>query len=213
MAVKTQNIKQAYNVWAEQYDTNINKTRDLEAQALQDVLGGRVFDNCLELGCGTGKNTFWLLTVAKNITAVDLSEGMLIKAKAKIKNAQVTFLQSDLTQGWLFADRSFDLVVFSLVLEHIENLADIFGKLAKTVVSGGCVYIGELHPFKQYNGTKARFETENGEQILDCFVHNISDFTTAARLHDFEIADLREYFDQDDKTIVPRIMALLLRKK
>ena len=30
--------KQAYNVWASQYDTNENKTRDLEQHALRENL-------------------------------------------------------------------------------------------------------------------------------------------------------------------------------
>ena len=34
------NTKQAYDNWSEQYDTNINKTRDMEALALQQTLAG-----------------------------------------------------------------------------------------------------------------------------------------------------------------------------
>ena len=50
-------VEQAYNNWAEQYDSNENKTRDLEAKALREVLADMIFENCLEIGCGTGKNT------------------------------------------------------------------------------------------------------------------------------------------------------------
>jgi hypothetical protein len=57
--------KQAYNLWASQYDTDNNKTRDLEAQALRISLAGIPFNNCLEIGCGTGKNTVWLMEKAK----------------------------------------------------------------------------------------------------------------------------------------------------
>ena len=73
-------IQQAYNAWSTQYDTNLNKTRDLEAQSLQTTLANINFDTCLEIGCGTGKNTAWLINKAKYITAVDLSEEMLAKA-------------------------------------------------------------------------------------------------------------------------------------
>ena len=73
-------VQKAYDNWSHQYDTNINKTRDLEALALQETLAHIVFDNCLEIGCGTGKNTTWLLTKAKKITAVDLSAKMIAKA-------------------------------------------------------------------------------------------------------------------------------------
>jgi len=71
------NTRQAYNTWASQYDTNENKTRDVEAKALREILANIPFENCLEIGCGTGKNTEWLIQKAEHITAVDLSDEML----------------------------------------------------------------------------------------------------------------------------------------
>ena len=55
------NTREAYNKWSEQYDTNINRTRDLEAVALRKTLSVIPFKRCLEIGCGTGKNTEWLV--------------------------------------------------------------------------------------------------------------------------------------------------------
>ena len=78
--------EQAYNSWASQYDTNENKTRDLEAKALRNVLSTISFATVLEIGCGTGKNTEWLLQKEAQVTAVDLSEEMLSKAKQKIRS-------------------------------------------------------------------------------------------------------------------------------
>lgn len=206
-------VKSAYNIWAEQYDTNNNKTRDLEAVSLREVLSGLEFKHCLEIGCGTGKNTAWLVTKTKQLTAVDLSDEMLAKAKAKITSANVSFRQADITEEWKFAGGLYDLVTFSLVLEHISDLDTIFKKAAAVTAQGGYVYIGELHPFKQYTGTKARFDTAEGQQVVTCFNHNISEFTQAAKANGFEIADVREYFDDNDSNNIPRILTLLLRKK
>jgi predicted TPR repeat methyltransferase len=206
--------REAYNIWAEQYDTNKNKTRDLESVSLRETLKDINFNNCLEIGCGTGKNTEWLITKAKNILAVDLSEEMLAKAKSKIHSEKVEFVQADITKDWHFANKEkFGLVTFSLVLEHIENLNEIFLKLNHVTAKNGYVYIGELHPFKQYNGTKARFETENGLQLVTCFNHHISDFTDAATKNGFQIIELAEYFDENDRTAIPRILVLLLKKE
>jgi len=207
------NTRKAYDNWSEQYDTNINKTRDLEAIALRNTLAGIVFNQCLEIGCGTGKNTEWLMTKATNITAVDLSDQMLAKAKEKIKPGKVNFIQADITGEWNFAKPGYDLVSFSLVLEHIEDLENIFKEISKVIVKGGHVYIGELHPFKQYTGSKARFETDEGVQVLTCFDHQLSDFTGGAARSGFEIVELNEYFDEDDKTTIPRIISFLFRKK
>src|SRR5574337_2096769 len=163
--------KQAYNSWASQYDTNINKTRDLEANALREILSKISFSQVLEIGCGTGKNTEWLLQKAKHITAVDLSEEMLSRAREKIQSQKVEFIQADINREWNFSETSFDLIGFSLVLEHIENLDHIFKESYKRLSDKGFIYIGELHPFKQYTGSKARFETEHGLQIVQCYNH------------------------------------------
>ena len=204
--------KKAYDIWSSQYDTNDNKTRDLEAKALRTTLEKLSFNNCLEIGCGTGKNTEWLITKAKQITAVDLSEEMLVRAKEKIKSNTVNFLQADITKEWNFIKEKFDLVSFSLVLEHIENLDHIFKEASKVIVPRGYVYVGELHPYKQYLGTKARFETENGIEVLNCFNHNISDFIQAAEKYGSKITELKEFFDSDDRTTVPRILTLVFQK-
>lgn len=207
------NTRQAYNNWASQYDANFNKTRDLEAQALRKVLAPVSFDSCLEIGCGTGKNTVWLVQKAKLVTAVDLSEEMLNKAKEKISNDSVQFIQADITKGWEFIHQLYNIVIFSLVLEHIEDLDAVFKKTAQFLESGGYVYIGELHPFKQYSGSKARFETAEGIQVVECFTHHISDFITAASKNGLFLVGLNEYFDDENRNEIPRILTLLLQKK
>ena len=206
------NVQDAYNQWAEQYDTNRNRTRDLEAVALREMLNGLPFSSCLEIGCGTGKNTAWLMTQAAQITAVDLSEEMLAKAKSKIQSDRVNFIQADILEPWYFAPEVVDLITFSLVLEHIEHLGPVLEKASACLKPGGYIYIGELHPFKQYGGTKARFETENGTQIVPCFNHHLSDFFGAATAVGLRVVEIREYFDDHDRTGLPRILAMLLRK-
>jgi len=207
------NVEDAYNVWAHQYDTNENKTRDLEAVSLRATLQNVNFENCLEIGCGTGKNTEWLITKANDIVSVDLSGEMLAKAKSKIQSNKVSFIQADVNNDWNFANtEKFDLVIFSLVLEHVKDLEMIFEKLSIVTKNNAYVYIGELHPFKQYTGTKARFEAGNGLQVVPCFNHNISDFTIAAKRNGFQLVELTEYFDEDNRNNLPRILTLLLQK-
>jgi ubiquinone/menaquinone biosynthesis C-methylase UbiE len=205
-------VKEAYNRWSSQYDSNQNKTRDLEGMALRESLSSYNFNNCLEVGCGTGKNTVWLKDKAETILAVDLSDQMLEIAKQKIDSGNVKFLQADITKGWNFTDELFDLITFSLVLEHIEDLDHIFNEASKLLAQGGIIYIGELHPFKQYTGTKARFDDDNGRQVVECYNHNISDFTFAARRNSLSILEVKEFFDNDDKSSIPRILTLVFRK-
>ena len=168
------NVKHAYKIWSEQYDTNENKTRDLEAISLRKNLKGQHFTHCLEIGCGTGKNTAFLQEISDYVLAVDFSIEMLEKAKQKINSHHVKFIQADISKEWNFTGNTkYDLVTFGLVLEHIESLDMIFQKLNEVVNSNGIIYIGELHPFKQYSGSKARLETADGLQEVTCFTHHI----------------------------------------
>jgi ubiquinone/menaquinone biosynthesis C-methylase UbiE len=206
-------IKSAYDLWSSQYDTNKNRTRDLEALALQEMTQPLSFDRCLEIGCGTGKNTHWFASRAKHVTAVDFSEHMLAKAKAKIQAPHVHFHQADITHPWHFVTSTYDLVTFSLVLEHIEHLDPIFEKASQAVAPGGYIYVGELHPFKQYAGSKARFDTPHGRTELTCFTHHVSEFINAAKRHGLLIEELKEFFDGGDRNTPPRILALLFKKQ
>ncbi len=206
------NIEQAYNIWAEQYDTNINKTRDLEAVACRETLANIAFDNCLEIGCGTGKNTFYLSENCKAVTAIDFSDEMLHLAKNKIKQNNVYFIKANILEDWTFTNTKYDLISFSLVLKHIKDIESIIKKAELLLNKNGFIYIGEFHPYKQYLGSKARFENENGMNVLECYTHHISDFTNAAIKNNLRIIKINEFFDSDNNTI-PRIFTLLIQKK
>ena len=206
------NNSEAYTRWANNYDTVINSTRDLEGKAFREILSTIKFDDVLEIGCGTGKNTEWLLAKSKSIIAADFSEGMLAKAKTKIDNKIVQFIKTDVREQWLFNENSFDLISFSLVLEHIENIDFIFKEAKRVLKPGGFLYIGELHPFKQYAGSKARFDVEDGVFELECFIHNISDYLNTAKKHQFECVELMEWFDDNNaKDIIPRLLTIVFK--
>ncbi|HEV7622355.1 MAG TPA: class I SAM-dependent methyltransferase [Flavisolibacter sp.] len=204
-------VNEGYNNWANNYDSDENKTRDLEAKALRTNLSPYSFASCLEIGCGTGKNTSWLVNKADHVLAVDFSPGMLMKAREKIQAKNVVLQQADINLPWDFTDKKFDLVCFSLVLEHTENLDFIFFELQKVTAIGGRVYIGELHPYKQYSGSQARFETKEGFQKITSFKHHISDYIQSAKKYNFGIEDINEYFDEGSENKIPRILTLRLK--
>ncbi|KXX70989.1 class I SAM-dependent methyltransferase [Flammeovirga sp. SJP92] len=205
-------IEQAYNSWADIYDTNQNKTRDLDAHATVETLSKYDFKNVLELGAGTGKNTPFLLSKAEQVVSLDFSEEMLNKAKAKIKDERVSFRRTDLNEEWDVEDNFADLVTVSLCLEHIENLDQIFAKAHQKLKENGFFFISELHPFKQYLGTKARYETEEGVKELEVYIHHLSEFMNAAKNNGFTLKEVEEWFDGEAENEVPRILSLVFQK-
>jgi predicted TPR repeat methyltransferase len=208
----TLNVQAAYTQWAATYDTDRNLTRDLDQAVTRGILGERHFGSILELGCGTGKNTRLLARIADQVHAMDLSEGMLAQAGGKDLGANVRFLVADLTQPWPCADHSADLIVCNLVLEHIADLDFIFAEAARTLAQPGLFFISELHPFKQYLGSKAAFHHDQGRVELPAFVHHISDFLGAAGGAGFALADLKEWWHAEDQLTPPRLVSFMFAK-
>lgn len=206
-------IKQAYNSWAETYDTNENKTRDSDIKLTKEILINYEFENVLELGCGTGKNTEWLLNKAKRIIGLDFSQKMLDIAKEKITDSKVEFKTADLTKDWEIDIRFADLVTSSLTLEHIDDLNHIFNQANQKLKDNGIFFISELHPFKQYIGSKAKYETENGIEELEVYTHHISDYIDNAERNGFKLLEIKEWFDEKTTKEIPRLISFVFRKK
>ena len=207
--MSTQNL---YDQWSKTYDEVENKTRDLEKTACETVLGDVSFTNVLELGSGTGKNTLWLAEHAKGVVSVDLSDEMQVVARAKVKNANVEFRIGDVRTEWKFTGSSVDLITCSLILEHVEDLTFVFQQASKALSDGGHFFVCELHPFKQYTGSKARFEQDGEMQVVKCFTHHVSDYTNAAKLAGLQIESLNDWVDDKDRNGMPRLISFLFIK-
>ena len=206
-------IQNAYNHWSESYDTDENLTRDLDQKVMRDALADLHFNAILEIGCGTGKNTIFLSQIGTRVDALDFSEGMIEKAKEKVKAENVRFSLADLSQTWPCEDSSYDLVVCNLVLEHIEDLSFIFSEAFRVLEEEGSFLINELHPFRQYEGKKARFSTEEGVTEVPAFVHHISDFVNAASDNGFSLVKLNElWHEADHHGKPPRIVSFIFEK-
>lgn len=204
-------IEKAYNSWAGQYDNNENKTRDLDQKATIEILSKHSFKNVLELGCGTGKNTEWLLARTEQIIGVDFSDEMLDIAKSKITDKKVVFKKADLNQNWNIENNFADLVTSNLTLEHIKDLNHIFNQASAKLVSKGLFFICELHPAKQYMGSKAKYETENGIEELEVYTHHISDYLDAAETNNFSLLEIKEWFDNPAQKDIPRLISFVFR--
>lgn len=200
-----------YDKWSASYDDVQNKTRDLEKRACESLLSDVNFEYVVELGGGTGKNTSWLADRARKVISVELSPEMQAVAKLKVTEPNVEFYLADIRKNWDFIDDRVDLISCSLILEHIEDLEPIFKKAAALLKAGGRFYVCELHPFKQYLGSKARFDMDGETHVLDCYRHHISDYTNAASSCGFAIARLEEWFDDGDREQIPRLISFLFK--
>lgn len=95
----------------------------------------------LELGCGAGYFTKEIVQTRCKLTAIDISPELIEGAKQKVKDDNVTF-QLDNAYGLSFANETFDSVIGSSVLHHLDidkALAEIF----RVLKTGGTLYFTE----------------------------------------------------------------------
>jgi ubiquinone/menaquinone biosynthesis C-methylase UbiE len=209
-------IAAAYNDWAETYDTDLNRTRDLAAEALRqanlDLTGRKV----VEVGCGTGRNTAWLAEHAAEIVALDFSDEMLARARDRVNDPRVRFVQHDARAKWPLADSWADVVVAMLILEHIENLETFFAEAARVLRHRGQLFLFELHPMRQLTGGQAQLSnpTTGHRQLVTAFLHDVSEYVNTGLSAGFELERLGEWRDADAPlNSVPRVLSLLFRVK
>jgi ubiquinone/menaquinone biosynthesis C-methylase UbiE len=208
-------IASAYDQWSHIYETNENATRDLAAKVLRGQYPDFKDRDVLEIGCGTGLNTPHLAAVSRTILAVDFSLGMLEKARANISATNVQFEQLDLQETWAIADASFELIVCTLVLEHIADLDHVFREAERVLRSGGEFFFCELHSFRQLQGRQAQFSNQQtGEVVLvTAYLHNVSEYVNTSVRHGFEIVQLDEWHDEGNDDKPPRLLSICLRKR
>jgi ubiquinone/menaquinone biosynthesis C-methylase UbiE len=205
-------VSEAYDNWSVSYDSDRNLTRDLDEEIARASLGTLTVATVLEIGCGTGKITRTLRQIAANVIALDLSPGMISQAKTKVSAPNVHFVIADLITTLPVASAQFDLAICDLVLEHVEDLYGVFAEVNRTLVSGGQFYVSELHPFRQYRGTVANFQRGETRVEVTAFVHHISDFLAAAKVNNFRLLELQEWWHEEDFEKPPRLVTFMFEK-
>ncbi|HBW38347.1 class I SAM-dependent methyltransferase [Desulfosporosinus sp. BICA1-9] len=155
-------IAEDYDNW---YETDIGRVadqveRDLAVQFFQP--SGPML---LEIGCGTGQYTTKLAEQGYNITAVDISEKMMARAREKIVNLgyQVKWLNADITQIIDQLEQYHSILSMS-AFEFIPNPEEILARLFEHIEPKGCLVIGVIageSPWSEFYGRKANTKPES----------------------------------------------------
>jgi malonyl-CoA O-methyltransferase len=120
---------------------------------------------------------------------------MLVEARLKPGAPAVRFLTHDLHDPLPFSDRTFDVVVSGLVLEHLRDLAVFFGEARRVLRPGGRSVVSAMHPAMFLRGSQARFtDPASGEVVQPgSFPHQLADFVMAAVRAGFHIEAMGEH--------------------
>lgn len=171
-----------YDRWAEVYDSEDNPLVLLEQQHIPPLLGGVAGLAVADVGCGTGRHALALADAGARVTAIDFSEAMLDRARAKPGADAVTFVCHDLTHPLPLPSDSFDRVLCCLVVDHIADLNAFFGELHRLCRPGGFVLASTMHPAMLLRGVQARFIDPVSERRIypQSYPHQTSDYIMSA---------------------------------
>jgi SAM-dependent methyltransferase len=196
---RTVDARTGYGEWVDSYEDTVEDAMDI---ALLDALetpdwGGvrRVAD----LGCGTGRTAAWLRShgVAGALDGVDVTPEMLARAKAR--GAHDTLAEADVTDTGLAAG-AYDLVISSLVDEHLDDLTPFYAEARRLAADGALFVLVSFHPqFIIASGMPTHFTNAAGEEIaITTNVHLVSDQVAAALAASWQLAEMRERLIDDE---------------
>eukprot|EP00005_Dracoamoeba_jomungandri_P014196 CAMPEP_0174262724 /NCGR_PEP_ID=MMETSP0439-20130205/14868_1 /TAXON_ID=0 /ORGANISM="Stereomyxa ramosa, Strain Chinc5" /LENGTH=222 /DNA_ID=CAMNT_0015347613 /DNA_START=25 /DNA_END=690 /DNA_ORIENTATION=- len=104
----------------------------------------------MDFGCGTGAKAIMFAQTAKEVVAVDTSQGMLdqVKTKAEEKGiANITPILGDILEvaaSLSSENKTFDLIFSSFALHHIEDPVSVFSAVYPLLKSGGKIVVFDL---------------------------------------------------------------------
>lgn len=101
------------------------------------LLGQRAsFGDALDLGCGTGLAAPHLAPHCRTLTGVDLSSGMLERARAR--GVYTDLIKADVLDVLAGSDSPYDLVFAADLLIYLGDLAALFADVARRLAPNGC---------------------------------------------------------------------------
>ena len=99
----------------------------------------------LDYGCGSGLVTLGLQPCVGRITGADSSQGMLQVLTRKVRERGITNVVAkfvDLEQQAL--DGSYDLIVSSMTMHHVHDVAALVGSFVQMLKPGGWLALADL---------------------------------------------------------------------
>jgi len=121
-------------------------------EIIQGLLGNTCFQSVLDVACGNAEISLPFLTETNRLTLLDISAGMLEAASGNIPEhlrSSVTLLLTDFMKADL-PDRSYDLIICTGLLAHIDDPSAALEKISNLLLPGGSVVLQNTnagHPY------------------------------------------------------------------
>lgn len=177
METKYLPIRELYQEWSACYDTRPNPLTMAEGKVLRALVGDVRGKKILDLGCGTGRHSIDLAKAGAFVTGVDFSEEMLAVARDKAAGLEARFVEGNLESVPL--QETFDVVVCSLVLNHVENLLPCLLEMSRLLRPDGRIIVTDLR--SSFWSPKKKVIPLFHGLATDSFKHTLADYKAATR--------------------------------
>jgi SAM-dependent methyltransferase len=172
--VERPGVRAGYDRWSETYDATPNPVVALDRRVTSDALRSAPGESILDAGCGTGAHLAALASRGLRPVGLDFSRGMLRVARRAAPCARLA--QADLNCALPVRAGSFDVVLSSLVSEHLTDLRRFFAESFAALHSGGRLVFSAFHPELARAGIEANFDSEGTEIRLGAERHTVADY-------------------------------------
>jgi ubiquinone/menaquinone biosynthesis C-methylase UbiE len=170
------NSTEAYDLWSDDYDLQPgNLMLDLDEALFPGLLSGAAITNkkVADIGCGTGRHWAKILKLEPSaLTGFDVSQGMLNKLQEKFPGSYTHRITDDLLSN--VNDASFDTIISTLTVAHIENLEQVLHAWCRILKPGADIIITDFHPKLLAFGGKRTFRHNNVQLSVRNFVYSIA---------------------------------------
>ncbi|WP_454196462.1 class I SAM-dependent methyltransferase [Nocardia sp. Marseille-Q1738] len=139
----------------------------------------------LDAACGTGRIATVLDDCGHQVIGVDSSPEMLAHARERLPQAD--FRLGELYRLPIGAD-SIEVVVCSLALTHVPDLAPVFGEFARVLRPGGHLVIADVHPEQVARSRVPTIRRADGVAArVRSYQHRTGDYVRAGVAAGFDI--------------------------
>jgi len=172
--VKEKDVVEAYDLWAENYDSQPgNLMLDLDEIVFSGLLDDVDIKNrrVADIGCGTGRH--WARILQKDpesLTGFDVSTGMLNKLNQKFPEAKTHVITDN--NFSTVDDGSYQVILSTLTVAHLEDIEEALESWCRILTYNGDIIITDFHPDALSFGGKRTFRHHNGQIAVRNFVHS-----------------------------------------
>jgi cytosine/adenosine deaminase-related metal-dependent hydrolase/SAM-dependent methyltransferase len=193
---------EAFDTWADVYDSQPNPLLALEQRHLGPMLPDVRGLDVLDAGCGTGR---WLHKLAarspRSLLGADISPQMLLLASAKLGH------NCDLRQGSCtalpFNNGVADVVLSCFVTSYVDDLEAFAREIDRVARPGTTIFLTDMHPETEASRNwKRSFETAGSSSGLQARGWSLQQITLAFLERGFQLVSLVEpAFSVEEKQI------------